>query len=131
MKIKFKTFTEEFEYNILKNINFRNTQNYINNNNINNINEFSLRLDSFELSIFIKILWFFIILSWILLYFMIYFKVNLHILIPLLVLLIPYVQKLIIFSRRKRKYFTIKIHHNINYYLVIHKIWWKIVTKFY
>ena len=56
MKTKFKTLTEEPEYNILKNINFRNTQNYINNNNINNINEFSLRLDSFELSIFIKVL---------------------------------------------------------------------------
>ena len=128
MKTKFKTLTEEPEYNILKNINFRNTQNYINKNNIN---EFSWTVDLFESNIFTKIYWFFVILSWIFLYFMIYFRINLYILIPLSLLLIPYIQKLIIFSRRKRKYFTIKIHHNINYYLIIHKIWWKIVNKFY
>ena len=74
MKTKFKTLTKEPEYNILKNINFRNNQNYVNKKN--NINEFSWTLDLFELSILTKIYWFFVILSWIFLYFMIYFRIN-------------------------------------------------------
>jgi hypothetical protein len=53
MKTKFKTLTVEPQYNLLKNINFGNNQNYIRNSK--NIIHFNEILDLFELSILTKI----------------------------------------------------------------------------
>jgi hypothetical protein len=84
----------------------------------------------FELSILTKIFWFFFILSAIIMFIMIYYNIPLLLLIIFLFISVPYIQKSIIFNRRKKIYSIIKIHPNSDYFLILNKIWWKIVNKF-
>ena len=131
MKTKFKRLTREPQYNLLKNINFRNNQNYIKTNNaFLNYNE---NIDKYENSLTVKIYWVFLLIFSALIFLWTIIENKIFILIYILIIpifkFITNFKQYLMNWNRKRKYILIKIIHNKNYFIILNKIWWKIVKK--
>ena len=131
MKTKFKRLTREPQYNLLKNINFRNNQNYIKTNNaFLNYNE---NIDKYENSLTVKIYWIFLLIFSALIFLWTIIENKIFILIYILIIpifkFITNFKQYLMNWNRKRKYILIKIIHNKNYFIILNKIWWKIVKK--
>ena len=137
MKTRFKTLTVEPEYNILKNMNFRNNQNYISTNK--DLLWFSKSFGSAEKDITYKIYAFYT--------FFVLFIVSLPVLFDKYYSLIEYISLFIILlwwfkiltkykqylikNKRKKMFTLVKISFNKNYYMILYKMWWNIDKYFY